>query len=375
MTGQHVLDAQEDQAPPVGRRRRRVAKITVTVFVLATAGAVTVAALGLGGDEGDGGAAASQLPPSTAKVLRQTLRDTQSEDGVLGYGPVRTLSGRLPGTLTKVPAAGARISRGQELYAVDNQPVVLMYGPLPAYRTLRKGAEGPDVKQLEANLAALGYTGFTVDEEYSDRTAKAVEQWQEDLELKRTGTVELGRLAFAPGPVRIDSTEADTGDQAAPGQKVLAYTGTAKAVTVELDSADRQVARKGRTVGIRLPDGTRVDGTVSSVTSFRKPAEQGKDARTRLKVVISPADAKARRAVAAYDQAGVHVDFTAGERENVLTVPVASLLALAEGGYGVEVVGGSGTRYVPVHTGLFAGGRVEISGAGITEGTTVGMPK
>jgi hypothetical protein len=30
---------------------------------------------------------------------------------------------------------------------------------------------------------------------------------------------------------------------------------------------------------------------------------------------------------------------------------------------------------VPVKTGLFAGGQVEISGAGIAKGVTVGVPK
>jgi hypothetical protein len=58
----------------------------------------------------------------------------------------------------------------------------------------------------------------------------------------------------------------------------------------------------------------------------------------------------------------------------VLTVPVAALLALAEGGYGVQVVTGTATRIVAVRTGLFAAGRVEVSGDGLTEGMTVGMP-
>jgi multidrug efflux system membrane fusion protein len=58
----------------------------------------------------------------------------------------------------------------------------------------------------------------------------------------------------------------------------------------------------------------------------------------------------------------------------VLTVPVAALLALSEGGYGVQVVEGTGTRIVAVETGLFADGRVEISGSGIAAGTNVGVP-
>ena len=58
----------------------------------------------------------------------------------------------------------------------------------------------------------------------------------------------------------------------------------------------------------------------------------------------------------------------------MLPVPVAALLALAEGGYGVQVVEGSTSRIVPVETGLFAGGRVEIAGDGVREGMTVGVP-
>jgi len=74
------------------------------------------------------------------------------------------------------------------------------------------------------------------------------------------------------------------------------------------------------------------------------------------------------------DQAAVKIGFTASQRKNVLTVPVAALLALAEGGYGVQVVEGTATRIVPVETGLFAGGRVEVTGDGLREGMTVGVP-
>jgi len=74
------------------------------------------------------------------------------------------------------------------------------------------------------------------------------------------------------------------------------------------------------------------------------------------------------------DSAPVSVTLVSDTRENVLTVPVAALVALAEGGYGVQVIEGSTTRYVAVKTGMFAGGRVEISGDGIAEGTVVGLP-
>jgi len=73
--------------------------------------------------------------------------------------------------------------------------------------------------------------------------------------------------------------------------------------------------------------------------------------------------------------APVDVDFVVDERKDVLAVPVAALLAMVEGGFGVEIVDGDTTRIVAVRTGMFAGGRVEVSGEGIAEGMTVGVPK
>ena len=56
----------------------------------------------------------------------------------------------------------------------------------------------------------------------------------------------------------------------------------------------------------------------------------------------------------------------------VLAVPVSALLALAGGGYGVEVVSPSGAHHlVGVTTGVFAGGQVQVRGAGIAPGVKV----
>ncbi len=69
---------------------------------------------------------------------------------------------------------------------------------------------------------------------------------------------------------------------------------------------------------------------------------------------------------------GVQVSLTVQSVRNVLAVPVSALLALAGGGYGVEVVHGPGSqRLVGVRTGIFAGGRVQVTGAGIAPGTKV----
>jgi hypothetical protein len=89
-------------------------------------------------------------------------------------------------------------------------------------------------------------------------------------------------------------------------------------------------------------------------------------------VTVTIADQAALGSLAA---APVDVDFISYQRKNVLAVPVAALLALANGGYGVEVVDGDSTRIVAVKTGMFAGARVEVSGNGIAEGVAVGVAK
>mgnify|MGYP004475055151 CR=1 FL=1 len=360
--------------PPVRRRRirRGVLGAAVAAVVL---GAAVVTVAGFGGGFGDQETAtADTLPPATATVTRQTLTDTETADGELGYGSTRTATAKAGGTVTALARAGATVARGKALYRIDNRPVVLLYGTLPAYRTLSAGVEGRDVEQLEKNLAALGYDGFTVDREYTGATAEAVEQWQDDLGLTRTGRVEPGRIRYASGAVRVESHSVEVGATVQPGAAVLTYTGSERVVTVQLDVDDQRLAAKGATVTVTLPDRTSTKGKISAVetviqTSSGAGGEQ--DAETKIEVTVAADDDKA---LSGYDAASVDVAFTAARREDVLTVPVAALLALAEGGYGVEVVDDTGTRIVAVETGLFAAGRVEVSGDGLAEGLTVGVP-
>ncbi|MEU7585819.1 peptidoglycan-binding protein [Micromonospora sp. NPDC049230] len=356
----------------IRRARLRAAVIGGVVLLVAAVGVSAAVGFGGGGDRAEAGDA----PPATATVSRQTLADSETADGELGYGATRTATAKLSGTVTALPATGSTVRRGQALYSVDNEEVVLLYGGLPAYRTLAPGVDGADVAQFERNLKALGYTGFTVDDEYTDATGDAVRDWQEDLGLAETGRVEPGRIVYADREVRVESHQADIGDLTKPGQAVLAYTGTSRLVTVELDVDDQRLAKRDAKVSVKLPDGGAVAGTISTIETVIQAGAAGAngqsgDAETKIEVTVAVADPKA---LAGFDQASVDVVFTAAERRDVLTVPVAALLALAEGGYGVQVADGEVSRVVAVTTGLFADGRVEVTGADITEGTTVVVP-
>jgi len=347
---------------------RRLA-IAAAAVVLTTGGAATFLLTG-GLPEASGSPPAGGDLPATAGITKQTLIDKESHSGSLGYGDTVALTTRLSGTVTFLPTAGSTIRRGGTLYGIDNDPVVLLYGSLPAYRTLAPGIEGADVLQFERNLWALGHRGFTVDDEYTSATADAVEEWQEDLGLSETGTVELGRIVYAGGPIRVASRSVDPGAGAQPGTELLTTSATSRYVTVELGIDDQRLARKGAGVDVTLPDGTTITGKVTEVETTVEEAEApDQEDTTKIQVTVGFG-----KAPAGLDDAAVEVLFVSAQRENVLTVPVNALLALAEGGYGLQLVDGGATRVVAVETGLFADGRVEVTGDGLAEGMKVGVP-
>lgn len=312
-----------------------------------------------------------------AKVTRQDLIARQDVDGTLGYGDEEQVLNQLAGTLTGAAAAGTTVQRGQGLYSVDNRMVPLFYGELPGWRRLAAGvADGPDVRQLEANLVALGYAteaDLKVDDTFSAATATAIKRWQAALGVDQTGALDPGAVVYAPGAVRIKAVKEAKGASLRPGAPVLAVTGTARVVAVDLDASKQGLVKAGDKVEVRLPDGRTTPGTVTTVASVAKTSGggQGGSAKTVLPVEISLDDPAAAGAL---DEAPVRVGIVTASRKGVLTVPVNALLALSESGYGVRAVDGAAPRIVPVKTGLFAKGAVEISGDGVGEGTVVEVP-
>lgn len=350
------------------RRGRAVAAAAAVLAVAAGSLALTQ----LGSGEGSGEAKNTGLPPATTPVERGDLRDSAQADGTLGYDKERKVNAGAAGTMTWTPRTGSTVERNERLYEVDGRPVRLLYGSGPMYRTLEAGDEGRDVEQLERNLAELGYTGFTPDDEYTELTAAAVKRWQKSHGAKQTGKVGPGDVTFAPGKVRIKSVGAGVGEQAQPGAPVLVTTGSERIVSFPLDVAESQLAKVGTKVTVELPDGTTAPGKVSSVGRTAKPGDDPQDDTPKVTLTVSFDDPDE---VGGFDQSPVTVNLTGETRENVLTVPVNALLALPGGGFGVQVVQGGTSREVKVELGMFAEGRVEVSGGGLREGTKVGVPK
>ncbi len=122
------------------------------------------------------------------------------------------------GVITGIGVAeGETIAEGDVLYSVAAEPVVLLYGDVPAYRTLRRNVEGADVLQLEEALVRLGFDPdgrVTVDEEFTSATEDMVESWEESIGAVVDGRVDFGDVVFLPGPTVVESVNLAVGAQA-----------------------------------------------------------------------------------------------------------------------------------------------------------------
>jgi len=281
-------------------------------------------------------------------------------------------------TFTTLPTVGQIIRFGQSVYEISGQPVLLLYGSVQPTRAFTLGmSAGPDVAELNANLDALGYGQGLTGDEFTAATAAAIRALQSAHGLSVTGELLLGSVVFHPGPVRVTSVTPTVGATVMPGP-VLAITSTARQVKVALDAAQQASVKVGDAVTITLPDNQTTPGRITYVSSVAKsPSSSGKggeeEGAPTIEVDATPTDPAATGHL---DQAPVNVSITTESVENVLAVPVDALLALAGGGYAVEVAEGRVHRLEAVSLGLFDGadGLVQVSGQGLSAGQRVVVP-
>ncbi|MFI2365116.1 peptidoglycan-binding protein [Promicromonospora sp. NPDC019610] len=310
----------------------------------------------------------------TDEVVLGDLEGSTTAAGTLRFSDPREIQSASAGVVTILPKAGTEVRPGERLYGVDNVPVFLLEGGLPAWRGYESGmSDGPDVRQLEQNLRALGHLQEQPDNTFTWATTEAIMDWQEENDLKRTGELPLGSVQFAGGALRIGTLTASIGDQTAPGAELFEATGTEQVVNVNLRLADQQLAVLGTEVTVRLPGGEETTGRITSVGTPTETEDGNGQPQTVIPVLVALDDPKA---AAAFQEASVTVDIPSARREDVLSVPVGALIAITPQQFGVEVVDADGgTRQVPVDTGLFAGGRVEISGDDVGAGQRVVVPQ
>jgi peptidoglycan hydrolase-like protein with peptidoglycan-binding domain len=379
-----VQQQQQAAAPPDeidegrggGRRARRAVGVVALVAVV---GAGSWVAASRVGHNPKANAATPAASLSTATTARGSITSTQSIDGTLGYGSTTSVVGKLSGTITKLPAAGTIIARDHELYELDgSNPVILLTGSRPAWRPFASGmTDGPDVKELEQNLKALGYDpdgDMTVDDTFTAATAAAIKRWQDAHGFDQTGSIPLGQVVFLPWTkVRVSSLTASVGGQGM--GPVMSVTSTLKQAVAKLDASDAYLVHQGETVQVELPGGKTSNAKITDVGTVATSDngngnDNGDNGSSTVDVTATLSD---QRAAGSLDQAPVTMDIATASRRNVMYVPVTALLALSEGGFGVEVVKSDGThQLVGVTTGLYsADGNVEVTSGNLHPGDRV----
>jgi hypothetical protein len=328
--------------------------------------------------------AAQEPPATTATVERGKLSDLVSRYGILTFraradGSPYTVINQARGIYTELPDDGDMVACGNVLYRVDENPVLLLCGTVPAYRTLHRGDVGDDVRQLNVNLHMLGDdTGFEMDPgdiAFTDKTEKALEALQHRKGLEATGALEIGGAVFLPESARIAKVTAVLGGSAQPGAPVFDATSDTPEVQMGLDPSQQGAVVAGDRAQVTLPGNTVVTGTVDRLGNVASvPAGQnGSALAATIPVYISLDTPDAARG---FDAAPVQVDITTAGVEDVLSVPVTALVGKSGGGFAVEVVRSEGRRdLVAVKLGLFdtADGRVEVEGD-LAEGDQVVVP-
>jgi hypothetical protein len=401
------------QSPDRDRHGRRGWLVAgVVVVVAAAAIGATLASGAFRGSSHATAGTSSGYRAGTATVTRQSLTSQTQENATLGNAG--TWSVAVPsssssssssssaagasgsGTFTWLPQIGQVIHQGQQIYGVSGGPVVLLYGPVPAYRDLSEGMTGADVTELNRDLVKLGYatraalgprSGWDY---YSAETAYAVGLLQTKLGLTVTGTLPLGQAAVLPGPALVTAlgTSTSLSGPATAGSVVLTATSVTPVVTIDLDPSLQAEVKDGDQVSITLPDGSTTPGVVTQVgrvattpnsSSSSSANQSGNSSNSSasgsgatITVLVSLTHPKAAGKL---NQAPVTVTITTGSVSNALTVPVNALLAQPGGKYAVEVTGPGGHHLVNVTPGMFddAAGKVQVSG-NLTAGQHVVVP-
>lgn len=278
---------------------------------------------------------------------------------------------------TMLPSPGKVIRRGEPLYAIDGTPTLLLYGRTTAWRAFRLGmSAGDDVAALNANLRALGYGAAPGGDRFTDATATAIRALQKARGLPPTGALLLGSVAFKPQAVRIEKVSATVGQGVRAGPS-LSVTSTRPQVVVKLDAGRQRQVGVGDSVAVTLPNGRTTRGRVSYVSPVASTSSKGGGGDDKGKPTVS---VRVRlldtAAVGRLDKASVAVAITTSRVKRALVVPVNALLAVAGGGYVVEVVHGGAHRLVPVELGLFddVQGLVQVRSARLRAGQQIVVP-
>ncbi|MFB7613962.1 peptidoglycan-binding protein [Kitasatospora sp. NPDC056181] len=160
--------------------------------------------------------------------------------------------------------AGDQVAAGQQLAEVSGRPLFVLPGPVPAYRDVRPGDTGPDVAEVQAALAGLGYrTGADASGTFGAGTKQAVKAYYEHLgyPVPTTGTatqqaVDTARKAVDAAKQTVDALTAQKSAGATGGSTGTGTTPTGTPSTGTTPSGTTPPGTTASAQGTGTPGGT-----------------------------------------------------------------------------------------------------------------------
>lgn len=344
-------------------------------------------------------------PTLTTTIAKQTLRHTVT--GTLETIAHDVFSVPGEGMVTRDGlAAGNEIGEGGVIGYIEERPVLLLQGDIPAYRTLTPGVNGQDVTQLQNALKRLGYAIYDREGSYGDSTALALFRFLRQLgfasvdasgnELSvadwKQSALPQGQVVFAPSMPLLAQTTCGASGQRVQGElchlesRARDYVVTfskadvtdaaalkGKEVTILLDApctgvlGDAYVAPADASNANGTNDANAIDGAVSSSSTNQSMAADSGTNSDRMTIRLEQVDANALPA----NPSGTRVSVVLGaSAEDALVVASVALRSDEKSSWVQRTDGGR----VDVELGFCYQGQCEISGTGITEGMTVEVP-
>jgi len=222
-------------------------------------------------------------------------------------------------------------------------------------------------------------------ESYNKGVDKAAELQQAEEELEelqlaaKSETFSPTNALASETPIIVGSYITSEGSVVAANSQMYNISSTGVEVVFQIDASDQDMVSIGDSVEVELPSEDRIKATISYIDPVVTQGQNGNFIEVKL-------DISSTEGFKVYDQAPVDVFVTSEVSQDVLYVPVNALIALAEGGYALEIyngesevgvfegVSGVDTTYVGVKIGVFTDGFVEVSG-NISEGMIVVVPR
>jgi hypothetical protein len=214
-------------------------------------------------------AAAPDPNPITAPVRRGVLHDlVTARADVVPKSADDLVPQALPShavVTATLATAGSTVHAGDAVLAVNGDPVFVLPGRFPFYRSMKLGDRGPDLAQLQAGLTAAGYP---VDDDgvFGPATASAIAQLYRDAGFEppsappaESAGAPAGENAMAggpparPGPVPATASSGAANQNATTGNRPVSYVAAASADQGAAGAGDSQRSVPSRVAGGTVP--------------------------------------------------------------------------------------------------------------------------